>query len=333
MKKNITFICKVWLAFALALSSSTSVRAAGLGEAWRKWMESIVGTDHGAVVVAHSTGNGKVYVSYSPDDPDIGANESGGVQTTTRGNQDVTFTLKAFPDDGYKFDGWKREDLSYYSYISTNNPYSLTVETSYYSGSASQTDRYAYFSLNYYKITYVAAGGTLSGAVTQNYTINSTDALRTATRANYIFNGWKVTEVDASEGNWTIDEIAASTLNKKFGDVTLTALWTPLLANITITVSGMDSSDSAIYTISSGGTVLYTVVVPGSSPSVTVKGLPAGVSYDVNPKAEWNSWEYNGTNATETFALGESGHTCSFTYTKKSSVKKHDEKSKVNWKP
>lgn len=332
MKKDITFVYKVCLALAFALGFSISAHAGGLSDAWRKWVESIVGTDHGAVVVAHSTGNGKVYVSDSPDDPDIGANDSGGVQTTTRGSQDVTFTLKAFPDDGYKFDGWKSTESSYYI-VSTNNPYLLTVETAFFSGNATQTDRYAYFSLKNYYITYDVSGGTLNGAVTQTYTIKSTDALRTATRDNYSFNGWKVTEVDPSEGNWTINEIAASTLNKKFGDVTLTALWTPLLADITINVSGLDSSDSAIYTISSGGTVLYTVVVPGSSPSVTVKDLPTGVSYDVNPKAEWNSWEYDGTNATETFALGASGHTSSFTYTKKSSVRKHDEKSNTNWKP
>ncbi|MBO5702788.1 MAG: InlB B-repeat-containing protein [Clostridia bacterium] len=70
-----------------------------------------------------------------------------------------------------------------------------------------------------YKITFDTDG-------TQNvvdYNIEGTVSLSTPTKTGYTFAGWKVTVAD---GNWTENAIHTGTVEKMYGNVTLTAQWT-----------------------------------------------------------------------------------------------------------
>lgn len=335
MKKSNSYIIKVVSLVVLATCSAVPMRAGGLGDLWKAWADYVLNNKYGAIVAAQSTGNGKVYVETSEDDPDIGADASGGAKGTDTPNQSVTFSIKAFPADGYKFEGWDDRNPQYGQYVSTENPYTITIQTAWWRGAnnATSAQLYAFFSLMNYTITYDTDGGILTpSGNSQTYNIESTGTVKTASKTGYSFDGWKIT---TTGGNWpAVHEIisAGSSLMGKFGNVELKALWTPLLADITISVSGLDSNDSAIFTVSNGTGVLYTVALSGSNPSVTIKDLPTGVNYTVKATSNW-SWAYGDPDPTGyTFGLGSSGYTASFEYTKKSSVKKHDEQQKVNWK-
>lgn len=380
-----------------------------------------------------STGGGLVYVDnegtdfITVSDGDWRPNsqydgcEGGNSSNTQNDMVDVYLYAKATP--GYQFDGWatsnsgtpaNKGDLVNGVYRSVkefqvgDNSWAPIV--GYYNRNKSYT-MYAFFTPIEYKITYDANGGTVSPSTTHPYTIRSTDALRTPTRTGYTFNGWKVTQVNPDEGNWTMNTTAASPLSNKFGDVTLTAQWTPTQytisfspnggtgttpssipysiesaaitlpacpytktgsvfagwkpssnvgswttgqtfadqasiptgqygnvtlvaqweqnADITISVTGLQNGESAIFTVSKGGTVLYTVSLDSSNTSVTIKNQEIG-EYTVTPVTGW-SFAYT-MSAAQTKTISATDHTFSFTASPKSGVKKHDEQQKVNWK-
>lgn len=246
---------------------------------------------------------------------------------STENLRDYLFTA----EPGYQFKDWKVTVADGYwtpvgkTYNTTNIPLSAKY------GSATLTEEW---SATNYNITYNANGGKVNNKSLQTdyYSIESNGTVRTATRAGHTFSGWRVTSIN-TEGNWTLNQLipAGTTLTGKYGTVTLTAQWDLNYGDLTIEVNGLQDGDSAMYNVSdNNGTVLYTVVVSASNPSVTIKELSAG-SYTISPKSQWNSWKYNGTNATDTIDLDASGATFSVTYTPKSNVKKNDEKSNTNW--
>lgn len=383
-----------------------------------------------------STGGGLVYVDNEATDyitvpnnswrPNSQYNGCEGGNSSNTENAYVNVYLYAKENIGYQFDGWTIDSQtvtpgnkgtkngsvwsSVIQFQVGNNDYGA-----YYSHPYREKDyqAYAFFSPIKYYITYDANGGSVSPSTPQEYTIRSTDPLRTPTKNGYTFNGWKVTAVDESDGGWTLNGNAPSALNKNIGNVSLKAQWTPTdytisfsanggsgttpssipytiesaaitlpdcpytrsgyvfagwkpssnvgswttsqtfanlasiptgqygnvtlvaqwekKANITITVTGLDNNESAMFTVSSGGSVLYTVSLSGSNPSVTIKDLPTGVNYTVKASSSW-SWAYGDPDPTGyTFGLGTSGYTANFTYSKNTSAKKHDEKINVNW--
>lgn len=89
----------------------------------------------------------------------------------------------------------------------------------------------AQFELDIYTITFDLDGGNdLTGDFANNqrtYKITDTWALPTPTKANYVFNGWKVKE---TVGSWTKDAVhgpGTTNLNQAYGNVTLVAQWIP----------------------------------------------------------------------------------------------------------
>ena len=287
---------------------------------------------------------------YGSDQGEYSTSSTGGNYTVnlmwdpSTGGNPVNVTMKAKSGDGYNFEGWyNKNESSILQFISSENTYTGSFNTGTNKGeeNAELYTIYAKFSPIPYTITYNAGNHSSGGSTTAtSYDIENGFSLASngfAPAAGWVFDKWKVTAAGSgSDGNWTLNntyEAGASITAGKFGNVTMTAQWKENpYADITITVSGLQGDDSAIFTVSSGGSVLYTVSVSASNPSVTIKNLPIGVTYDVNPKHQWN-WNYSGTNVTESFSLGASGHTASFTYTKNTSAKKHDEKSNVNWRP
>lgn len=238
-----------------------------------------------------------------------------------------------FPaDPGYQFKDWKvTVAAGYWTPVgNTYNNKNIPLSTKY--GSATLTEEW---SATNYDITYNANGGRVNynPTLTERYNIESSSTVRTATRSGHTFSGWKVTSVE-TEGNWVLNQIVPSgtSLAGKYGKVTLTAQWDLSFADITINVSGLDSNESAIFTVSNGGGVLYTVALSGSNPSVIIKDLPTDVQYTVQATNGW-SWAYGTPSPTShNFNLGTAGYTASFTYPKNTSAQKHAEQSNTNWK-
>lgn len=299
-----------------------------------------------------STGGGKVYVdteatapktvSDSEWRPNSSEQGSEGGNSSNSENVYVPVYLYAKANTGYQFDGWADSDTGtpgnkdQYPYIrqyqvGNNDPRHHPYRTKEYS-------IYAFFSPIEYTITYDAAGGALSDASTQTYTIRSTDLLRVPSRAGHEFLGW---EVVATEGNWpAVGETTSSSLNQNYGNVTLKAKWKAILADITIEVSGLENGESAIFTVTNNdtGTLLYTIPVTGTSSetaSVKIKALETGMNYMVRPVTDWTKTSYGiqgiSPNGGTIKGLGAGGVTFSFTAEVKADARKHDEKSNVNW--
>jgi hypothetical protein len=149
-------------------------------------------------------------------------------QTATY-NQNITLSDgSAFTKTGYTLTKWNTESDGKgtdYALSYAFTPYNLT----------NGLDLYAVWTANEYTITYNTDGGTAISAKT--YTITSTDTLPSATgKTGYTFSTWKVT---TAGGSWTANSTfdAGTSLTGKYGDVTLTAQWTP----ITYTVNYFDT--------------------------------------------------------------------------------------------
>ncbi len=226
---------------------------------------------------------------------------------------------------GYEFDYWK---LTTTAGNWTNTSTKYNAGQTYSSGKWGNAVFTAQWKASGYTVKCNPNGGRVNGYTSTqsiSYDIESTKTLPTATKTGSTFSGWKVTSAD---GNWALSQIipAGLSLAGKYGNVTLTAQWNIIFCPITISLSGLDAGDTAIFTISKGGSVLYTVPVKSGS-SVTIQNMETG-EYTVAATG-W-SWTYTGLDAqTEDIETAE-GHTFSFTATKKTGVGKHDEDSNVN---
>lgn len=120
---------------------------------------------------------------------------------------------------------------------------------------------YAVFTSQYtqYKIDFVVNGGNEISSLSYNY--GSTGALPVPVKTGYTFTGWTV--VSAS-GNW-VDGTAlgtAYTLKNKYGDVTVSAGWTPTAYSLTLVYAdGVTANGSLVYNIESGSSA----VLPAAS--------------------------------------------------------------------
>ncbi len=106
-----------------------------------------------------------------------------------------------------------------------------------------------------YTITYNANNGNVSPA-TQTYTIESTTALAVPTRDGYTFKGWK--NEGAAVGSWAANETTdenGQNLSSDWGNVTLTAQWTPTTYTIKFNTDGGTAIPNMTYTIESTDTL------------------------------------------------------------------------------
>lgn len=288
---------------------------------------------HGAKVTAVvTTGSGYVYVSMEESSPRAIADSEwqavrseGGNSSETRGASMPVF-LYAKPVAGYDFTGWFQQSTGG-SAVDTRLVYPAQYTVHNASGNGTvEYQIYARFAPVPCTITYDPDGGTVAGGNSQAYNIESTSTLRTATKVGSDFTGWKVT---AADGNWTLNTLhpEGESLTGMHGNVTLTAQWDVLACDIVISVTGLLPGESAIFNVSRGGSVLYTVAVPSGS-SVTIKDQEAG-QYTVEPTS-W-TWAYNMTPSSLTRTLTYPDTLFEFAATASGTTKKHDEQSNVNW--
>ena len=139
--------------------------------------------------------------------------------STVHAQQYTTFThyynLPSNPSKaGYTFAGW---------YTGTNGTGSKITSTTYKTSAGEQT-LYAHWTLNSYTITYDSDGGSKPSNL--SYNITSTNTLPSSSKSGYTFVGWKP---KTSVGNWNSGSTykSGTSVNGKYGTVTLVAQWTP----------------------------------------------------------------------------------------------------------
>ena len=197
MKTNLFSKFIVMLTALVAMGMSGNVWAAtyyGKANAYAVFNNSVNRTAGGVYV----TLNGN---SPSSDDNYIASDNSSKDEYTWAWNSSVSFSAdfkaKAWP--GYQFDGWyDRQEGG--TLKSSNLQYTESlVATSSNSGSPTTINRYAYFSLGKFTVTFNANGGSVTtGSKTVTYT-KTYGTLPTPTREGYEFAGWYTTATGGTE--------------------------------------------------------------------------------------------------------------------------------------
>lgn len=161
--------------------------------------------------------------------------------TTETVNYDMStpVTLKTYERAGYAFSGWRVESVTDGSgWAGTYQPGEYTAGERY-----GNVVLIPVLTAAEYEITFIPDGGTPYANLT--YTIESTDTLPTPEKTGYDFAGWKVT---LAAGNWADGETVngGTAVTDKYGDVTLTAQWTPKKYTITwVTDNGTYTTDGS----------------------------------------------------------------------------------------
>ena len=168
------------------------------------------------------------------------------------------------PPAGYDFDGW------YIGGDKIEAGDTVTIE--------SDTTAVAHYIAHVYNITFDEAGGTAVSDLT--YTIESTSVTIPSTSKDYYdFGGWSVT-TDAN-GTWGSSTVPAGvkdlTGSDIYGDVTLTAIWTPKTYAVTLNENGGTYVDS--YTEPTSYTYGVGLTLPTAA-QITKDGYTFGGWYD-----------------------------------------------------
>lgn len=120
-----------------------------------------------------------------------------------------TTTLANPTKPGYTFTGWTK----------TSGNGSFNGNTFTFGNNNAVVD--AGWSLNNYKITVVDGETTYPDI---DYTINTTNiSLPSVSKTGYTFGGWVVT---SANGNWTAGESVTESLSRKYGNITISPVWT-----------------------------------------------------------------------------------------------------------
>ncbi len=161
-----------------------------------------------------------------------------------------------------------------------------------------------------YKITYDLKGGAVNGTAKESYTVADSFALPfDLTKTGYIFDGWTVT---GENHNWIASyNDKNEVLSNLYGDVTLTANWTPLNYIITYDLNGgnMAEASERIYDIEDTFNLpsnpaktghVFTgwevVLTTGNWEGTFAPGANVSGKYgDVTLKATWAPEKYNVT--------------------------------------
>ncbi|MBR5411132.1 MAG: InlB B-repeat-containing protein, partial [Clostridia bacterium] len=226
-------------------------------------------------------GNKDVYAKWNPVPYTAHFDGNGGSNPNdVPFNTDTSLSLPASTRTGYTFKGWKVTAVADVSNWTLDLVYNETV-TSVPAGKYGNVTFTAQWTPIEYTITFVNNGATTQ----QTYTIVSEGTLGTPERAGYTFGGWKASDATAPTA-WNNGSTYGgnTSLTGKYGNVTLTAQWTPVPYTITYT-------DSVASGESAAGTKDYT---PDSTDTLKT---PAKVGYN------FLNWKATATDATSAWTV------------------------------
>ena len=167
---------------------------------------------------------------------------------------DITIPQTGYTRDGFNFVGWTVDapiaDLG----ASAQIPQAVIQSTEVKNLTATDGDTvtlYAVWQIVSYTVTYVANDETGSTRATinpnaQGYTVNDTVTTATAVREGYTFNGWLAS---GENNNWSGTYSAAQSVTGKYGNVTMTAQWTPITYRVTFNGNGETSGSMDAQTL------------------------------------------------------------------------------------
>lgn len=232
------------------------------------------------------------------------ASASAGMGTVSGGgnkNYNSSVTVTATPNAGYSFDKWV--------FTGEKTGESTTASTTFNMPAGAVTAT-AHFKEITYTITYNSAGGSSVSSI--NYTISTNVSLATSTRAGYSFAGWKCS---SSSGGWsstTIYPASESIGSGKYGNVTMTAQWTPNTYTATFAPgSGKWYDDST-----SSKSVQFNIEQGLKAPDVISKSGYTFASWKVTSAAgNWTSGDTYVINNTTTNFPGTPGKYGNVTFT------------------
>lgn len=224
-------------------------------------------------------GNVTLTASFSPIEYSIEFTNADGVEAISYDMQ-TTVSLPTYEKAGYTFGGWR--------VVSVTDGDGWILNGVCQPGEIEAGTRYGNVVLepvltaNEYSVTFISDGGTPYADL--QYTTESTDTLPGAASSNppekagYDFAGWLVT---SAQGNWVAgDTLAGNTsVNGFYGDVTLTAQWTPKTYDITWVIDG----ESHIYKGTYGELPVYGGETPTKAPDSQYTYTFAGWSPELQP--------------------------------------------------
>ena len=217
-----------------------------------------------------------------------------------------TLKMTAPTRNGYIFAGWTK------TVGTTGTLNSTTGDSTYLCGAGNATIT-AQWNERKYTIVFDPAGGSVT-PTSDTFTINDSISLPTTpTRTGYTFSGWKVT---TASGNWVKDKIYTGTSipSGMFGNVTVTAQWTP--NSITLHYDGKGNTGGTIpadstfkygasVTTAAAPTRAYTITYNANSGTVSPTSATATYTFD-GWKSDANNNNYNAaTSYTDSFGATE----------------------------
>lgn len=180
-----------------------------------------------------------------------------------------SFTLNTYSANGYTFDGWKVKSVADGGGWTADSVMPAgEYDSGFYYGDVELVPS---LSLVNYTISFDSDGGTLIPNKTYNITTDDY-TLPTPEKTGYDFAGWKVTSAD---GSWAADSVitAGTSVEGKYGTVTLTAQWTAKKYDITYIVG-----DTTLY--SDGITKEGTYNEQAPDLTAEEKAKPSDAQYD-----------------------------------------------------
>lgn len=208
--------------------SYTASRTGYTFKGWSTNSSAASGTTSGNLSVGLK---GTVYATWAINSYTLTVNPNGGSFNGTTSNSTFTQnynTTKSIGDasrTAYTFGGWTLSGSG--SWNSSSKVYTY--------GAGAGTLTAGWTPINY-TISYNANGGSVSSS-TLGYNITSTSTLATPTRTGYTFKGWKPS---ADAGNWAAASTysGGSSVNGKYGNVTLVAQWQVNQYSLTVDPNG-----------------------------------------------------------------------------------------------
>ena len=221
-------------------------------------------------VASGSTGRGLVYAGTSNTAGTYGTGMTSGTQSSTTKNEAKTFYAFAQASDNYEFSGWSLTDGG--SIVSTDNPYSVSVQCSETSSSSPTTStvyanfvkkQLVAFAIAFEDGDYTVNGGT-PAAASAAMTAQTEATTITLTTSNENFYRYKIGDAYAYTASYTTDIAAATTVSIEF-----------LTASQLATVSTLSDLQTAL----ADGSVIKTTIPSGTEiviPSGTTVAVPSG---------------------------------------------------------